>query len=294
LNKAGLNLDFEIVDKIIQNSLEEDLNYHNYFGEDGGDITSLKLNLSDKYGFAKIILHEDATLAGLEVMERVFKTVDADTEIILKAKDGQNCKKDTVVATIKGKIYSLLGAERTALNFIQHISAITTKTRYFVRQANRFGVKVLDTRKTIPGMRYLQKYAVRCGGGFNHRFGLFDGIFIKDNHILCFKDIEECLSQLTESDKKTAILEVTDVGQLESAIALGIKKVLLDNMSIDEMKTARMIAGPEIYLEASGGINKGNFSDIIKTGINGVSIGGLTHSVKAVDFSMDVDKAKGN
>ncbi len=273
-----------LLDKIITNALEEDLGL--------GDLTTDSIIGPDVTGKAVLETREDIVMAGLPVFMRVFSILDPEITFDTFYEDGQRVSKGEVICSIKGSMASILKAERTALNLMQRMSGIATLTSKYVAEADCDSVKILDTRKTIPGLRLLDKYSVPMGGGSNHRFGLFDGVLIKDNHIA----VAGSITKAVESAKKRAPhgikieVEVEDLDGVKTAIEAGADIILLDNMSPAEMKEAVDYVAGRALLEASGGITLENIKAVASTGVDMISIGALTHSVKAVDLSLEISK----
>jgi len=270
------------IDKIIDSALEEDLG--------PGDITTEALvDLSVK-GEARLIAKEEIILAGIEVFSRVFSRLDPEIVVETKYRDGEAVSNGEDIGIVKGSMRGILSGERTALNFLQRLSGIATLTRKYVERTDSSKVRVIDTRKTTPGLRILEKYAVRRGGGFNHRFGLFDGILIKDNHIAVAGSIAKALARIKGRVPHTLRIEVEveDIKGVEEAIGAGADAILLDNMSLKEMREAVSIAGGRVLLEASGGITLESIEEVSKTGIDLISVGAITHSARSVDISLEV------
>jgi nicotinate-nucleotide pyrophosphorylase (carboxylating) len=270
------------MDSIIRMALEEDL--------ETGDLTTDAIISPDSTGKAALETREDIVLAGLQVFSRVFELIDPMIEFEYLYKDGQSVGAGQVICNVAGAISAILKAERTALNFVQRMSGIATLTREYVNRAGSGKVKILDTRKTTPGLRLFDKYAVRMGGGFNHRFGLFDGILIKDNHITAAGSIAEAVKLAKKNAPHTIKIEVEieKIDGIEEAIVAGADTILLDNMSIKEIKEAVGIAGGRVNIEASGGVNLENIGGIAGTGVDFISVGALTHSARAVDLSLEI------
>jgi nicotinate-nucleotide pyrophosphorylase (carboxylating) len=270
------------MDKVLRAALEEDIGT--------GDITTDAIIDPDFKGKAALVTRERIVLAGLPVFERVFKLLDPMIEIEDYYTDGQVAPAGVKICLLSGALSVILKAERTALNFIQRMSGIATLTREYVRKAGSEKVKVLDTRKTAPGLRSFDKYAVRMGGGFNHRFGLYDAILIKDNHISAVGSMTKAvhLAKKKASKNIKVEVEVEDPDRVEEAIMAGADSILLDNMSIDQIREAVRIAAARIPLEVSGGVNLENINEIARTGIDFISVGALTHSVRAVDLSIEL------
>ena len=270
------------IDKIIDSALEEDLG--------PGDITTEALvDLSVK-GEARLIAKEEIILAGIEIFSRVFSRLDPEIVVETKYRDGEAVSNGEDIGIVKGSMRGILSGERTALNFLQRLSGIATLTRKYVERTDSSKVRVIDTRKTTPGLRILEKYAVRRGGGFNHRFGLFDGILIKDNHIAVAGSIAKALARIKGRVPHTLRIEVEveDIKGVEEAIGAGADAILLDNMSLKEMREAVSIAGGRVLLEASGGITLESIEEVSKTGIDLISVGAITHSARSVDISLEV------
>ena len=260
-----------------------------------GDLTSQALIPADLQGKAAFVARAAGVLAGLPAAEMVCKAVDNRLTFQSHANDGQAIKPGDCLATVAGPMRALLTAERTALNFMQQLSGVATLTARFVEAIKGLPAKILDTRKTTPGWRLLQKYAVRCGGGHNHRMGLYDGILIKDNHLAAIAsklEIAAVVSQVRQlvGDRLPIEVEVETLEQLEKVLPTRPAIVLLDNMTTDQLRTAVRIrdkAGQGVMLEASGGIRLDNVRDIAETGVDRISIGALTHSAPALDIALD-------
>jgi len=272
------------IDKIIDSALEEDLG--------PGDITTSAIIDSSLKGKARLLAKEEIILAGIEVFSRVFSRLDPEIVFECTYHDGDVIPKGVDIGTVTGSMRGMLSGERTALNFLQHLSGIATLTKRYVEKIDPSKVRVIDTRKTTPRLRILEKYAVRMGGGFNHRFGLFDGILIKDNHIAVAGSISKALAKIKANVPHTLKIEVEveDIKGVEEAIGAGADAILLDNMSVKEMKEAVSIARGRVLLEASGGITLESIGEISKTGISLISIGAITHSARSVDISLEVIK----
>lgn len=272
---------------LIKQALKEDLGK--------GDITSLYTIDAQANGLALIMAKQEGVLAGIEVCREVFLRVDPGMTIELNKSDSQRVDVGEVVMNIQGKTRSILAAERTALNFLQHLSGIASLTARFVEAVNGTRAKILDTRKTTPGLRLLEKYAVACGGGQNHRMGLYDMVLIKDNHIEAAGGVSAAIQLVRDGVKKNikVEVEVQNLSQLEEAIALAPDVVMLDNMKPDMMAEAcRMVwSSPArdqglLRIEASGNVNLENIRKTAECGVDYISIGALTHSAPALDFSL--------
>jgi len=251
-----------------------------------GDITSNLLK-ENKIITAKLISNQDAIIAGLLFSKHAFKKVDKKTKFIIKKRDGSLVKKNSIIALIKGKANSILIAERVALNFLSHISGIATKTNQFVKLAGK-KCKICCTRKTLPNYRVIQKYAVKVGGGTNHRFNLSDEFLIKDNHIANQNIKKLILSAIKNKKGKKITVEVDNLKQLDEIMGLKFNTVLFDNMSIKNLKKGIKIAKKYYETEASGNISLKNIKSVAKTGVNRVSVGSITHSVPAVDLKLEI------
>ena len=260
-------------------ALTEDLYPH-------GDITSGLLK-KDRIISAKLISNQKAVVAGLLFVKHTFAQVDKKIKFSIKKKDGSLIKKNSLIANIKGKANSILIAERVALNFLSHISGIATKTNQFVKLAGK-KCKICCTRKTIPNYRVIQKYAVKLGGGTNHRFNLSDEYLIKDNHIAS-SSIKEIVSlAINDKKEKKITVEIDNLKQLREIIGLKFNTVLFDNMNIKDLKTGIRIAKKYYETEASGNINLKNVKLIAATGVNRISVGSITHSATAIDFKIEI------
>jgi len=249
-----------------------------------GDITT-SLVKNNKHIKFKLISNQNSIIAGILFAKFAFQIVDKKTKFIIKKKDGSSVKKNSVIAIIEGKAQSILTAERVALNFLSHISGIATKTNQFVKLAGK-KTKICCTRKTIPNMRVIQKYAVRIGGGKNHRFNLSDEYLIKDNHISSsnLKSLVELAIKNKKGRKIT--VEVDNLKQLKQILGLKFNTVLFDNMSLNSLKTGIKLVKKYYETEASGNINVKNIKKVAATGVNRISIGSITHSAPAVDFKL--------
>ena len=270
------------IDAIIRNALVEDVG--------SGDVTTLNTVPADAILRGTLLVKADGVVAGLVVFQRVFELVDARVEIDLQVADGESVQRGQIIATIDGPGQAILTGERLALNILQRMSGIATETRRYVDAVTGTQAVILDTRKTAPGLRVLDKLAVRLGGGQNHRFGLYDMAMIKDNHIAAVGSITEAVRRVRAGDPlgRPIEVEVTDLDQLHEALELDVDRILLDNMSTDLMAKAVTIAAGRTPLEASGGVNLDTVTAIAATGVDYISVGALTHSVTALDISLDV------
>ena len=251
-----------------------------------GDITS-SLVENDKSIKIKLIANQNAIVGGLLFAKQAFYLIDQKIKFTIKKRDGSNVQKGSLIATIEGKAKNILIAERVALNFLSHISGIATITNKFVKLAGK-KTKICCTRKTIPNLRVIQKYAVKIGGGINHRFNLSDEYLIKDNHIAS-SDLKTLVIKAIKNKKgKKITVEVDNLNQLKSLMGLKFDRVLLDNMSSNNLKKAVKIINGFYETEASGNVNLKTVKSIAKTGVNRISIGSITHSAPAIDFKMEI------
>lgn len=271
-----------LVKKIIRLSLIEDIG--------PGDITTSLLVEQDFQVQAKLIAKEQFLLAGISIFKQVFRELSSSVSFEEFFQDGDLVEKDAIICKINGSISVILKAERTALNFLQRMSGIATMTKRFVDEVSHTKVRILDTRKTSPGMRILDKYAVRIGGGYNHRLGLFDGILIKDNHIAAVGSIKKAIELAKKQAPHTLKIEVEveNIEQLVEAIEAGADIVLLDNMEFEQIREAVRLAKGKVLIEVSGGVRLENVRRIAELGVDFISIGALTHSVKGVDISLEI------
>jgi nicotinate-nucleotide pyrophosphorylase (carboxylating) len=279
---------FEILE-LIRSALQEDLGGY-------GDISSKYLIPQEHMTSAFIICKEKekTILSGIDVAGFIFEEVDSSIKYKKMFEDGSEVKHPDIICHVTGPSQSLLAGERTCLNFLQHLSGIATLTAKFAAIASKYNVKVTDTRKTTPGLRKLEKYAVVCGGGFNHRFGLFDGVMLKDNHIAAAGGIRNAIESIRNNiPHGTKIeVEVKNFIQLDDAIESRADIIMLDNMKTEDIKKAVKIIrerAKSTIIEASGGINLSTFEDYCRTGVDLISAGCLTHSAPASDFSMEFE-----
>lgn len=279
-------MNFLQLDKQIQDWLAEDIG--------SGDITTLALVPAAAKTNAIIHAKDSGILAGIDVARRVFELLDKDIQFDAKLADGAALTNGSIIAEIKGNAQAILTGERLALNLLQHLSGVATSTHNLAAIAAPFGAKLVDTRKTTPGMRLLDKYAVKAGGGANHRLGLYDAMLIKDNHIQVAGGITEALNRAHDyASHMTKIeIEVESLAGVKEALAGKADVIMLDNMSIADMTEAVKIINKQAVVEASGGISEATLADVAKTGVDVISVGALTHSVKALDISMDIGHIK--
>lgn len=271
------------IEEIIKKALEEDLNRK-------GDLTTEAIPIIFKKGKAIILAKEEGILAGLEVCKAVFNSLDKNIIFKTKFQDGKGIKPGNTIVSLEGNIKSILTAERTALNVLSHLSGIATLTNKFVQKTKPYRVKLLDTRKTIPGLRKFEKYAVKKGGGFNHRLGLYDGIIIKDSHIKAAGGIKEAVKGIRKNYKSKYKIEVEakNLNEVKEAIEARSDLIMLDNMKIEMINKAKNLIGKRVPIEVSGGVNLSNIREIAKIGVDFISIGRLTNSAPALDISLEL------
>jgi nicotinate-nucleotide pyrophosphorylase (carboxylating) len=267
----------------VQRALDEDL-------QSSGDITSRALVSPDARGKGRIVMREEGVVAGLPLASMTFRLLDTRINFHPLASDGERLPAASEIAVVEGLVLTILEGERTALNFLQRLSGIATFTSHFVAAAAPYGAVILDTRKTTPGLRGLEKYAVRAGGGKNHRFGLYDAILIKDNHIAAVGGTGKAVELARAAASGEAIeVEVQRLQDLEEAIQAGADVIMLDNMSPGEVREAVLSARGRVKLEASGGIDLENVAAYAETGVDFISVGALTHSARALDIALDLE-----
>ncbi len=276
---SKIKLSKEFIKSTVKLALNEDL-------YPSGDITSSLID-NDKIVNIKLVSNENAIVGGLLFAKQTFELIDNKIKFIIKKKDGSKVKRSSLVALIKGKAKNILIAERVALNFLNHISGIATITNKFVKLAGK-KTKICCTRKTIPNLRVIQKYAVKLGGGTNHRFNLSDEYLIKDNHIASSNLKSLVLKAIKNKKGKKITVEVDTIKQLKSILGLKFDTVLLDNMSIKNLREGVKIAKKYYETEASGNVNLKTVKAVASTGVNRISIGSLTHSAPAIDFKLEI------
>jgi len=275
------------IDHIVDLALAEDINH--------GDVTSEALIPPELQGKASTLVKAEGILAGGEVAKKIFLKVDPSLKVEVLIKDGTKVKSGDIAATIVGRVVSILKAERVALNFLSRLSGIASQTAQYIAKTQELSVKITDTRKTTPGLRLLEKYAVRMGGGQNHRFHLGDGVLIKDNHLVALRALGMSLKDIVAKAKQNAPqglkveVEVNATQEALDAVEAGADIIMLDNMSLDEMRHAVSLIPSQVKIEASGGITLANVQTAAETGVNLISIGALTHSSKALDMSLELD-----
>ena len=281
-------MDKDIIDPFIVSSLKEDVG--------DGDHTSLATIPPDAIGKAKLLVKDYGILAGIELAAEIFHIVDSQLKLTVFLEDGAKIKPLDVAFEVEGNVQSILKAERLVLNCMQHMSGVATKTREIVDILKGTNTQVLDTRKTTPGMRYLEKWAVRIGGGVNHRFGLYDMILIKDNHVDYAGGIREAIESarryVADLDKKLAIeVEVRNIDEVEQVLQTGgVDRILLDNFNYSDLRDAVDMIEGRYITEASGGITIDNIREYADCGVDYISVGALTHSVKSLDLSLKAIK----
>ena len=268
-----------ITTQLIKAALDEDIG--------NGDVTT-RLTVPVRHrSVGRIVAREPGVLAGVDVCHRVFQAVSPHVRFIRKKRDGSVLKRGDLIATVSGPTRHILTAERTALNFVQRLSGIATLTRRFVDAIRGTGTVILDTRKTTPGWRALEKAAVRCGNGSNHRQGLFDMVLIKDNHIAAAGSVTAALDACREARVQVEV-EVKTIAGLREALSAGANRILLDNMSPAQLSRAVKLTAGKAQLEASGGVNLKRVRRIAATGVDFISVGALTHSAPALDIALDL------
>lgn len=267
-------------DDLILNALKEDITSE--------DISTNSVMRQYQRGEVELICKEDGVIAGLKVFKRVFELLDANTEIIFYVADGENVKNGQKLGIVRGDIRVLLSGERTALNYLQRMSGIATYTRTIADMLDGTNTKLLDTRKTTPGMRIFEKYAVKVGGGYNHRFNLSDGILLKDNHIGAAGGVKEAVAMAKEYAPfvRKIEIEVENLDMLSEALEAGADIIMLDNMSIEDMKRAVELCAGKAETECSGNVTKENIAKLTGIGVDYISSGALTHSSPILDLSL--------
>lgn len=268
------------VDDLILNALKEDITSE--------DISTNSVMRHYQLGEVELICKEDGVIAGLEVFKRVFELLDADTKVEFSVKDGDKVKNGQKLGVVRGDIRVLLSGERTALNYLQRMSGIATYTRTIADMLEGTNTKLLDTRKTTPGMRVFEKYAVKVGGGYNHRFNLSDGILLKDNHIGAAGGVKQAVAMAKEYAPfvRKIEIEVENLDMLKEALEAGADIIMLDNMSVEDMKKAVELCEGKAETECSGNVTKENVAKLTRIGVNYISSGALTHSSPILDLSL--------
>lgn len=274
------NIDWDQIDSIIENALIEDIG--------SGDVTTDAIFAPDELCEARIIAKEKGVIAGVEVARRIFQKLDPQALFDVVVNDGNHVGPGDEILRIKASVRAVLSGERLALNLLQRMSGIATATSKYVDALSGSNTKILDTRKTAPGLRILDKYAVSAGGGQNHRLGLYDAVLIKDNHIESAGSIKNAVELVRSKygDKFKIEVETSNLEEVEEALACGVDIIMLDNMSLPIMKEAVSLINGKALTEASGGITLEGLSEIAETGVDYISVGAITHSVQALDISL--------
>ena len=272
-----------LLKKIVNNALAEDIG--------SGDITTENIFYQKEIGYGKIIAKEKGIIAGMPVAKMVFMTLDSNLRWEPFVADADKVSPGDLIAKITGELQAIITGERVALNFLQRLSAIATKTNRFVEKVAKYNIKILDTRKTTPGLRLLEKYAVRIGGATNHRFGLYDAAIIKDNHIKGAGGIAKAVAMLRARLPVTAKIEVEveTIEQIHEVLAANVDLIMLDNMLPEEIRHAVKLIERKVPVEASGGISEETVESIAATGVDYISIGSLTHSIESLDISLEIE-----
>jgi len=270
------------IDDLIEIALKEDIG--------PTDITTDNLVEPELEGIGVTIAKESLVVAGLEIAKRVFQSLDPEIVYKPEFKDGDTLEKGGTIFQVSGKLNALLKGERTALNFLQRLSGIATNVRSYVDKLEKYSVRLVDTRKTTPGLRFLEKYAVRVGGAFNHRMGLYDGVLIKDNHIAACGGITASIERIRSkiSHLVKVEVEVSTIDEVREAITAGADVIMLDNMSIKLIKESVTLIGGRVIVEASGGVTKDNIVRLADIGVDLISVGAFTHSARSMDISMRI------
>jgi nicotinate-nucleotide pyrophosphorylase (carboxylating) len=282
-----LEIEWKQVELVVEQALAEDLG--------SGDVTTEALIPPQLQGRASFLAKGRGILAGTEIARMVFYRVDPSLQFEVLISDGRQVKPGDVIASVEGMVASILKAERTALNFLQRLSGIASETHRYVEATKGLNVRIMDTRKTAPGLRFLEKYAVKVGGGYNHRFHLSDGVLIKDNHLavlhsqgISMKEVIARAKQKAPANLKVEV-EVKTAEEARQAAETGVDIIMLDNMNPADMRHAVELIGGRALIEASGGITLDNVRQVAETGVDFISIGALTHSVRALDISLELE-----
>jgi nicotinate-nucleotide pyrophosphorylase (carboxylating) len=270
----------DTLERIVQAALAEDVGV--------GDVTTDATVPADAVGTAELLVKEPGVVCGLEVAEATFRALDPDVRFEALADDGDSVEPPAVVARITGSQRALLTGERVALNFVGRLSGIATLTRRYVDAVDGTGASVLDTRKTTPGLRGLEKHAVACGGGRNHRFGLDDAVLIKDNHLRAAGSLRAAVELVREATELPVEVECETLTQVGEALELGVDAILLDNMTPPQLRDAVALTRGRARLEASGGVTLETIRAIAETGVDEISVGALTHSARSLDVSLEL------
>jgi nicotinate-nucleotide pyrophosphorylase (carboxylating) len=268
------------LDRVVVAALAEDVGV--------GDVTTEATVGADAVGTAELLVREPGVVCGIDAAEAVFRALDPDVRFESLVEDGTLVESTTVVAVVTGPLRAILTGERTALNFLGRLSGIATLTRRYVDAVAGTGVAILDTRKTTPGLRRLEKHAVACGGGRNHRFGLDDGVLVKDNHLHAAGSVGAAVDRIRAATALPIEIECDTLAQVAEALAAKVDAILLDNMAADDLVTAVALVRGRARLEASGGITLENVRALAETGIDEISVGALTHSARSLDVSLEL------
>jgi nicotinate-nucleotide pyrophosphorylase (carboxylating) len=279
VDRSVQKLNRKYINSVVKKALDEDLRPR-------GDITTNLISLKNKRSKAKIIAKQNGVIAGLDFCKAAFKLTGKETNFKVRTKDGKKIKKNKVIAEIKAKTKTILIAERTALNFLNHASGIATLTNQYVNKVNK-KTKICCTRKTTPNLRLLEKYAVKKGGGYNHRYNLSDEILIKDNHISAENNLKKLIKKAIKT-KKVITVEIENAKQLNKVLGIKFKRILFDNMSPKQLKKCLKICKNKYETEYSGNATLKNIKKISNTGINRISVGAITHSAKSFDVSLEL------
>ncbi len=253
-----------------------------------GDATSRAIIPSTTMCVATVVARADGVVAGLELVDSVFETIPGAVSATRLVEDGAHVRAGAALTRLEGPATTILTGERTALNFLSHLSGIATLTRAYVECTSGQKATILDTRKTTPGMRHSEKFAVRCGGGHNHRLGLYDAVLIKDNHLLLSGTLEEAVSRARERTSLEITVEAESLAEVSQALAAGADRILLDNMTVPMLRECVSLVEGRVPLEASGGVTLETVGEIASTGVDFISVGSLTHSAPALDVSLEV------
>jgi nicotinate-nucleotide pyrophosphorylase (carboxylating) len=275
-----MELTADLLERVVEAALAEDI------GE--GDVTTDATVDADEVGVAELVTRAPGVVAGLAAAEAVFRALDSDIRFELLVEEGTVLAEPGPVATVAGSLRAILTGERTALNLVGRLSGIATQTRRYVDAVEGTGVAILDTRKTTPGLRFLEKHAVACGGGRNHRFGLDDGVLVKDNHLRAAGSVRGAVERIRAATDLPIEVECDTLTQVEEALAAGADAILLDNMSLEDLRAAVALARGRARLEASGGITIETVRSVAEAGVDEISIGALTHSAPSLDVSLEL------
>jgi len=276
-----------LLERIVRDALQEDLG--------SGDVTTSSVIPNAQKARGVALAKRAGVLAGIEVSAKVFRTTDPSCKIVIQKGDGSRLGEGDSIMEVEGLAAPMLMAERVALNLLQRMSGIATETAKFVEATKGLKVKIVDTRKTTPGLRALEKYAVVVGGGFNHRFGLYDGVLVKDNHLALLRGLGVTLNEAVRALKAKVPhtmrveVEASDLAKVREALEAGADAILLDNMNADEIKAAVRLVSGRALLEASGGITLENVRRIAETGVDVISVGAITHSASSLDISLEIE-----